>query len=450
VNLDQMQRGRNEFMRKLHFEARDKPEDALDILFSKGNVTAEAEEGARLQVIAQKYMAIDQADRKDALVITGTNAERIKINEAIRSGLGLHGGTEIKSIEISDATGEQAKMLANYEAGDLIRINQAHKDWKANSMFNVVEKRPESLLVKDASGREHVLHPKEFECSVSIASVEEITVAVGDRVRLTANDKSKDKNYFNGDKAEVTKIEEGRVFARLDRTQEEISFEYEDANIPLRYSYAQTGHSAQGATAKLSREENSANVILCMKAGDGTIDRKSFYTNMTRAADKLEIVTDAVTAKQIEDLRMRISRSNDKLSTEDLLTKDVEKTPVVRAGYIAPAKGDKAWQRIEIPEDASRVQLREILDMAREQYGDEFFVSGSKNERMSIATIAGKAELPVKFDDAEMTKLQEHHVIRAEEKRIELQRAQEAMRQAELERQREEDKEREDEPEWGS
>ena len=55
--------------------------------------------------------------------------------------------------------------------------------------------------------------------------------------------------------------------------------------LSLDYSYAVTGHSAQGLDA--------SRVILEKDTHSRTTDRRSFYTDVTRARDTAEVVTDS-------------------------------------------------------------------------------------------------------------------------------------------------------------
>ena len=405
VNLDQMQRGRNEEMRELHFAARDKPEASLDMMFQKGMVTAIADDYERLNTIAEMYCNMDSRDVKNALILTGKNVDRVQINEAIRAKLNLSGGEKITSLEMIDATAAATKMIATYERNDLIKLNQKCGNWKAGTILQVVDKTPDGLIVKDKDGKETTLHPRDFKGSVSIGQTEQIDIAVGDRVRFTAADKSQE--VINGERGTVTKIENGKAIIELDGGKQASVSLAKDATTQLRYAYAQTGHSAQGATAKMfDQQGKKPNVILCTNANDTTVDAKSWYTNLTRAADKLHMVTNAATARQIESIRKAITHTKEKDMAEDLLNgkPEPEKKKENRAAYIAPAAGDQAWQRIELPNGTTQSEIVEILNTARAQYGKDLFVSGPVKFQNAVARMAGAAELDIKFDDKEIDK----------------------------------------------
>ena len=419
VNLDQMQRGRNEFMTGLHFAARDKPEASLDLMFEKQMVTAIADDKERLTAIATMYASMDTRDVKNALVLTGKNADRIQINDAIRSKLGMGEGAKISSLEMIDASVEATKMLATYERGDFIKLNQKIGNWKSGTMLEVVDKTPDAIVVRDREGTEKTMHPREFGGGVSVGQVEQIEIAIGERVRFTAADEG--QGIINGDRGEVTRTEDGQAFITLDRTGLEVSVPTDkDTPVSLRYAYAQTGHSAQGATAKMFDAQGvKPNVILCTNAGDATVDAKSWYTNITRAADQVHLVTNATTARQIENVREKITHSKEKDTAENLLHGTQEEIKKVeRLAYIAPAAGEKAWQRIEICKDATPEQMATALRTAQAQYGKDLFIYGSKDEQKAIAKIAGREGLDVKLDDKPLDAIRQEHFDKKADKDI--------------------------------
>ena len=406
VSLTEMRRWKNERMKELHFAARDNPEAALDNLFKNGMVTMIADEDARLAKIAELYERIDLRDRRSALVLAGTNEDRIKINTAIRERLGLGPGVAITTIEFADQTEEQTGMLVSYEVGDVVRLNKRFGHYKAGSMLEVADTGSGSIVVRDRNGSESRLHPREFGRTVSIGKIEKISFAVGDRVRVTAADRT--KGLINGDKGQVVGLENGQLRIRLDRTSNEmeLSVGENDPPIGLRLGYCQTGHSAQGATAKMTvaNDHERPNVILAINAADATVDWKSWYTNITRAADSMHVVTDATTAREIEAIRAKVSRSREKQTAKDAIFGGSETGQCTERcnAYIAPASGANAWQRIAISPDPSEAEILAKLKQAVSQYGREVFVAGSREEQRHIARLAGKHNIDVQFDSAEL------------------------------------------------
>lgn len=425
TNLDEMQRGRNEEMRTLHFAARDDAAGSLNMLFEKGMVTAVADDAKRLEIIAELYQNIDERDKNAALVLTGTNAERKEINTAIREVLGFKDGEKISTIEMLDFTQEDTKQLASYEREDFVKLNQnfgSKKDGtfiKAGTVLQVLDKTPLGLVLQDRDGNSHAIHPKDFGGSVSIGQVEQIDVCIGERVRFTANDKEKD--IQNGDRGTVIKLAYGQVHIKLDRTDLIVRVNNDQTPANFRYAYAQTGHSAQGATAKMADPTGEqANVILCANAGDPTVNVKSWYTNLTRAADKVHLVTNAATARQIENIRTNLTAIKSKATAEEMLTgpKDLTKEEEAaaqeasRKAYIAPAKGDLAYQQIEIPHNATAPEILVLLKQAEQQYGKELFIGGGNKTVVDLAIkTVGNEKMFVQLDNESSEKSRIHQII---------------------------------------
>ena len=399
VNLDQMQRGRNEFMREFHLAARDDPMSALDMLADKGMVTCLADEPARLDFIAQRYCAMDEFDRKSGGVIVETNADRRKVSQAIRTRLGLRDSIAIKSLEISDLSVEGTKLLQNYGIGDTIRLNRKLDGWKAGAMLKVLGKMPRSILVQFPDSTTREIHPSEFRGSVSVGRIEDIDIAPGDRIRFTAADKIQE--VVNGDRGEVTKIVDGQAYVLLDRTKETVTVAINGQGpVQIRHAYAFTGHSFQGGTARMKLGKDgvtlntNANVIYYLNKSD----RNAFYTIGTRPADKMHVVMAISTAREIEQVRKCITRSNEKDTAEKLLTGEMDK-PAEHIAYLAQATGAQIWKRIDLPKDATPGKIAELLKLAQAQYGNDLFIAGPKPLQKTVAQIAGWESMDIKFDD---------------------------------------------------
>ncbi|MGS8566420.1 hypothetical protein, partial [Salmonella enterica] len=76
--------------------------------------------GARYQAIVDAYASMPKAERDQALIITGTNASRIEINEGVREALGLKGqGTEYQLLNRLDTTQAERRHSKYYGKGSI-------------------------------------------------------------------------------------------------------------------------------------------------------------------------------------------------------------------------------------------------------------------------------------------------------------------------------------------
>lgn len=268
-------------LRDLHFASRDDPKVAFDKLLAQDDTRFYQTDTARRGAIARDYLAMSPEDRRETLVITGKNADRIEINKAIREKLGLAGkGVEVETFEAADLTRAQTLQIGSYQVGDGIKFNRGKDGFKPGELVRVVERQADRLIVERADGTRADFRPnKQGGEGVAAGTFEKAEIADGERVRFTAIDKA--RGIATGDRGTVTKIDGDTLTVKLDKG--------ETIQIPrkgtqyLRHGYAQTGHSAQGATAKY--------VFLHMTSKDGTIDRASFYTNLTRSAQNVRLYT---------------------------------------------------------------------------------------------------------------------------------------------------------------
>ena len=111
--------------------------------------------------------------------------------------------------------------------------------------------------------------------------MEDLEVAAGERVRFTGT--NSDAGYRNREHGVVEEISaDALTIRRSDGSNLRLA---RDRVLSLDYSYAVTGHSAQGLDA--------SRVILEKDTHSRTTDRRSFYTDLTRARDTAVVVTDS-------------------------------------------------------------------------------------------------------------------------------------------------------------
>ena len=161
------------------------------------------------------------------------------------------------------------------------------------------------MTPRDMSGKGH-----------EIGQLEKIELASGDRIRITGNSLRLD-GVTNGMRGEVVDVSGSRITIRFDSGLE-YGILVGKTPVEVDYGYAQTGHSAQGLGA--------GTVILDLPSGSQTLNRRSFYTNLTRTKGQVIAFTD-----DREKLTGAVMREKDKT-----MAHDVEKAQVVER---------KTWER---------------------------------------------------------------------------------------------------------
>jgi ATP-dependent exoDNAse (exonuclease V) alpha subunit len=252
----------------------DRLDDALAELDKLGWIKEIA--GAdRYQQLADAYLeAVHEKKRngqnKSALVVSPTHAEGARITEAIRASLKAEGklGEERVLAAWSSAhlTNAQKKDATSYDTGDLLQFHQNAPGQKSGSRLVIAEGQAAP-----------VRYAERFE----VYCPTQLTLAVGDRVRITANGKTKDAKHRLSNGALYTVrgfsaggdpiIDHGWVIAK------------DWGHLAL--GYAVTSHSSQGKTV---------DKVFIGQAAESfpASNRRQFYVSVSRGKEQALIFTD--------------------------------------------------------------------------------------------------------------------------------------------------------------
>lgn len=239
--------------------------------------------------LAKTY--VDSGSSK-SLIVTATNADRIAINNAVREELvtrGHLGKTEVSivSMEGTKQTSTEKKFVSSYEPGQILETTRAYKSLglahKERVVITGVDHDKNVLHVRTTDGRELAINP-ERQTGLESYSQQRITLAEGDQIRITKNDKTAGIN--NGDVGTVTKIEGSKITFRIGEGKHAKEHTI-DANKEhhLGYLYATTTVGAQGDT-KLKT------MYYINTERSGGVGERSFYVGITRAKEDTIIFAD--------------------------------------------------------------------------------------------------------------------------------------------------------------
>lgn len=397
--LDEMRRGSTEkcynglSIRDAHTMARDDPEKLLSTLHKAGLVTALATEQSRLAYIGREYAKLTNAVQNKSLVLTGTNANRIALNAAIRLSMNLGDGVMVETFERMDLTKIEMKNASNYEIGQFLRINIADKKdgFKKGAFLEIVGKQGhDQILVKQTNSDEiKVFSPSKTGHRVSLGTCEKIEIAIGELIRFTA--KMETLGIANGDRGRVISIdrEKSEMTVNLIETGQNVVVNLRDRGISARYGYASTGHSTQGVTA-------GGNVYKYVTSDDTTTNRNSEYTDLTRSKVHYEIVTDAVEGERIEKLTAAMTREH--LKESALVT-----PKALKPAPICKLYNENGFENIEIDDFKNQELLISSLSMAGQRF-KSIRVVGGNDFRFAVAKIA-LTNPQLKFTDKKTVKL---------------------------------------------
>ncbi|MEC4682537.1 MAG: AAA family ATPase, partial [Nitrospirota bacterium] len=241
----------------------------------------------RFKAISDEYLK--SPDKKETLVLTGTHEARKAVNENIREALNLKGkGQEFARYEAGDFTKAQKKRIEAYEVGQDVRFGKDYRSMnvKAGEIGRVEELDKENGTVKlmMQDGRTTILTPRQMSGKGhEIGQLEKIELAPGDRIRITGNELKKE-GITNGMRGEVLESKKDTLRILLDSGKTFDMKPTAERPVEIDHGYAQTGHSAQGLGAE--------NVILDLPSNSQTLNRRSFYTNLTRTKSEVKAFTD--------------------------------------------------------------------------------------------------------------------------------------------------------------
>lgn len=281
---------------------------ALELLKENGYIKEKANRSERVQAIADQYLALSPFERKQTLIVTGTNSERLAINNVIRSGLKTEGslGESVKTVQLISRqfTDEQANRSDNYSVGDYIRLNRVYQttQLKKGQLYKVEKRQGDELLVSSYGGRLYRFNPSQYK-GKEVFYAQEIEIAVGDSLRWTATDRVQGR--INGKQITVASIE-GTTMSVRDRQGQNQSVSLLQP-LAVDYNLVSTSYRAQSKTQKR---------VIVSATSDPTSSREPFYVDVSRQTNELTVYT-----QDLSKLRAWVKRSNAQQNPVELIGK---------------------------------------------------------------------------------------------------------------------------------
>jgi hypothetical protein len=288
------------------------------------------------------FMKIAEAERRDTLIVAGTNEARREINGMVRDALDLISkGKQFDTLTRVDMTEAQRRYAPSYQPGMVI---QPEKDYAKAGLvrgetYVVKEALPGNVLTlarPDKTTTE--INPRNVT-KLSVYQLERHELSVGDTIRINRNDTRLD--LTNGDRMRVAGIH-GNVVqlesletkaGRPARAVELLG----DKPLHLEHAYASTVHSAQGLT--------SHRVLIDLDTQSRTTSMNLYYVAVSRPRAEARIYTNSA-----EELPAAIARRFDKTTALTLqreremqrLTRTTQRQGV--AGGKEMARGQQEYQ----------------------------------------------------------------------------------------------------------
>ncbi|MHB1750063.1 MAG: MobF family relaxase [Acidithiobacillus sp.] len=271
---------------------------------------------------AERFLNLSPEDRREALIVTGTNAMRKEVNNCVREGLKEEGAigkddTTIKHLAKQDLTKEQVRHIHNYQPGQVVQFQRDYSRGVSEPVtrdhqyeIKALDKEHNSIkLIDKESGHEIDWKPRTAG-KVTISAQDELAVSQGDRVVFRANDK--EHGIENGDHGTVKTIRPGGMIEVELSKGGTVAIDPQKGTH-IEHAYSGTTKSLQSATCH--------QVIPAVHANSLTASAEQAYVGLSRARDDACIVTDDKTAL-IKAWSQWREKEN---ATEVVATKDVAK-----------------------------------------------------------------------------------------------------------------------------
>ena len=296
-----------------------------------------ANEEERAQAIAHDYLALTPAERAKTLVLAGTNKERLVITQLIREGLKAEGALGkslmVKRLKARDLTDVQGGYAHHFRPGNVLIPNATYKrlGLEKGQRYEVlaIDTRQNVLTLRAAEGTALVVDPARVR-KKSVYEVEEMEVAVGDRLKWTRNDRSLGRR--NGQEFQVTDIDNGQLLLRYKngKTESLSSSELSSMDYALvSTTYGAQGKSAEGMIGALDRH----------------VGRESFYVAVSRVKRHLKLYVSEALERLMEKIKQPKAKENpsEVISLDPLLSQIDQAQPVYDQQILEKQTAEVMW-----------------------------------------------------------------------------------------------------------
>ncbi|MEL6606217.1 MAG: AAA family ATPase, partial [Cyanobacteria bacterium J06614_10] len=323
--------------------------EGLDRLDKAGMVNEIVDVQERHRCIVHDYMRLSPDTRKKTLILSGTNAERLKLTADIRSALQAEGslGADVyrmQSLRSLDRTDAQLKYACSYAAGDVVVPVRDYRRYglEKKAQYTVLSRDIESnqVTVRAPDGSAITFDPSRCADKTTYAT-QEIAISQGDQLRWTRNDAA--KGIRNGQLVTVETVDATGIATLKDASGETSTVDLSGQQY-LDYALVSTTYSSQGKTADQ-----------VLVSTDRTISKEGLYVAVSRAKQKLSVYT-----ADKEQLFKRAERSTAKKNPSDYLTlfnlvnphaqnpKAADPARDLRSADQSEYLGDRAGERIAV------------------------------------------------------------------------------------------------------
>ncbi|MEO0397208.1 MAG: MobF family relaxase [Cyanobacteria bacterium P01_A01_bin.137] len=302
--------------------AQSKMVQGIDTLDAAGCIREVENADLRRKQLAQDYLVLSPEERKQTLILAGTNQGRLALTQTLRTELQAEGSLgqdafTVMGLRQKNITRSQAGYVTVYQPGDVLVPTQDYKKQGLikGQQYTVIsiDRENHRLLVETPNG--HVMGVDPGRCPLKSVYVgQEFQVAPGDQLRWTKNDRTHKRR--NGQRFTIQQITPDGIAQIIDSEGNTQQINLSGRQY-LDYAWVSTTYGSQGKTADR---------VMALMNGT-TTNRESFYVTVSRAKHHLALYTaDKVELSQWAE----VSKAKENTSDYVPLAQAVEKE-VVRA-----------------------------------------------------------------------------------------------------------------------
>ncbi|OZB54548.1 MAG: hypothetical protein B7X42_02105, partial [Thiomonas sp. 14-66-4] len=286
---------------------------------------------AVIRTIAKDYTSLTPDQRNKTLIVTSTNADRLAINQAIRSELKARGdlgeGVQMRTLHKVDMTAIEARRAENYSPGQIIQTTSRTAAWDKGAQLEILrtDSRTNLITARDAAGREHAIDPARTR--LQTYTQEQREFAAGDRIKFTEPHKlavqGRDEGVAvrNGQTARVESVNEKTMTLRIGEGEKAQRIEIERAGaLKAEHAYSATSFSSQGQTVD--------KVMIHHNTESGRHGDRETYVNITRArVDAMQYTQDSEKAARQAGVELQKTSAHDIVPTQPERGSDAQRNP---------------------------------------------------------------------------------------------------------------------------
>ncbi len=402
--MDQVVRAKTQLLRDVNKDFQEqKFGDAFEKLDNSGKIVEISDKASIVEAIRDKFIEKQIDNHKDTLIVTGLNADRKAINEAIKLKLKEDGhiGKENFKLNVRESTslmGVQKKQSENYKTGQTVFIQENIPGLRQGSegIIKNIDHKNNTIAIDAGNSREVKIDLLKDGDNIQSFNNFDKEFSQGEKIVFGKNDNTLDVK--NGQTGTIKSIDsDGNLSVKIDGGKE---IQFNTAQYPyLDSGYAVTEYKSQGMTKD--------NVIAYMPSNSPST-ANSFYVAVTRAKEDVTVFTDLKQDPSINDdsvqsingLKERIIKESQKFNAityeQQLKEQEAKATELKLNGEPSKGQVDQISKMsktlgMETPSLSTYGEHQEWINNNMEDYKDRILDNKAQIVEKIQAEIGGEA-----------------------------------------------------------